>query len=479
MLGGAGLGGDGNGECVGAASVLFGCNHELGELFGDLFGDGPVEFFRLRLVEDGEVLGGFGFHQVRLHADTVVGDGGGDDGVLEGGEGDVALADGGLGEGGGVGNVADGAGHFVDADVVGFSYAEGFGGVLEFPDGEFAGEVSEGDVAGVGEGHAEGAAAAVFAAVVFQWGDGVGEDRAGGVADVGVGVDAFAEQRGGGDDLEGGSGRQGFSGGAVDERGGPHGAQLLVVVVDGGVAEAGEGGGVVAGAGGEGEDGAGGGLDGDDTAYERAGSDTGLQGVPGGFLHVGFDGEGDVAAAGVAAGEEVNDAVSEEFVVLAGEDGVFGVFDAGARVEAEVAGDGGPHVGVLAVDAVEFLGGFVVVAGGEDYAVGGDLAALAAELGELGAGEVARVVAQFGGVDDLHPGEVEEEDNEEYAGEDDDSADGLIHCFPPLWRTRLQIRWWSCRRHWIRCQWTWCRSLRRRSCRHPRRTGRRAVRQPR
>ena len=105
---------------------------------------------------------------------------------------------------------------------------------------------------------------------------------------------------------------------------------MLVVVVDGGVAEAGEGGGVVAGAGGEGEDRAGGGLDGDHTAHERACSHTGLQGVPCGFLHVGVDGESDIAAAGVAAGEKVDDAVSEEFVVLAREDGVFGVFDAGA-----------------------------------------------------------------------------------------------------------------------------------------------------
>ena len=134
---------------------------------------------------------------------------------------------------------------------------------------------------------------------------------------------------------------------------------MLVVVVDGGAVEAGQGGGVVAGAGGEGENSAGGGADSDNATNDGAGSHTGLEGVPGGLLHGGFNGEGNVTALGIAAGEEVHNAVIEKFVVFTGENGVLEVFHAGAGIEAEVSGDGRPHFRILVVDAVVLVGFWV------------------------------------------------------------------------------------------------------------------------
>ena len=139
MLGGTSLGGDGNGEFIAATCVLFGSNHKISKLFSFVDGQCAVQFFRLGLVEGGEVLGGLCLYQVGLHANTLIGDGGGNDGVLEWGEGHVALPDGGLGKGGGVGNVANGARHFGDAQVVVVTNAEGFGCLLEFLNAQSAG----------------------------------------------------------------------------------------------------------------------------------------------------------------------------------------------------------------------------------------------------------------------------------------------------------------------------------------------------
>src|SRR5690606_40230668 len=133
------------------------------------------------------------------------------------------------------------------------------------------------------------------------------------------------DRRGGGDDLEGGARRVEVAGdGAVDERVGRVGQQRVVGSLGGGGVVGGELVGVEAGLGDRGEDRAGARVEGDDGAALVP------QGVPGGLLGGGVEGELDRTALRLTAGDEGLEALDDEGGGGAGEGGVGGQLEAGA-----------------------------------------------------------------------------------------------------------------------------------------------------
>ena len=285
-------------------------------------------------------------------------------------------------------------------------------------------EVDEGGVAGLLEGGAQGhlVGAAGGTAVVLQGGGAVGQGDLRGAGDHGVGVVAVGQGGGGGDELEGRARGLRLLGGAVEQRG------VLVVLqgLEGGVRGLGVTGGdglrIVGG----------GGRHAEDLAGRRTQCDdgTGVAGVRqlvvGGLLHGRVEGQLDVRAALLLAGEGVPHLAGQQRVIGAVEDGVLRLLDAGGAVAVgEVADDravggGGGRVGALVV-TVLVRGGL-----GQDLTAGGDLTAGDGLGLEVLAG-VAGVVGVGVRLEALDPGQVDQEDRYQHEDEDGDVPDCAVH----------------------------------------------------
>ena len=168
--------------------------------------------------------------------------------------------------------------------------------------------------------------------------------------------------------------------------------------------------------------------------------DRGLDGRAGAFLQVGqrlerrvlgltVEGELDVAALARLVGQQVDQLVDEQQVVVPGEHVVLAAFDAGLVEEREVA----RRVGVLErlhVGAQEVVLVVGLHALRHRLAADEDRAALAG-VRRLDHPAVARVVVVGVGLPVLQPRRVEHQRHEQQQAEDGDGADRLVHAVAP------------------------------------------------
>ena len=151
-----------------------------------------------------------------------------------------------------------------------------------------------------------------------------------------------------------------------------------------------------------------------------------LHGVPRRLLHLGIDGGRHVAAARVAAGEEVGQPTAEQPLVGAVEDGVLGALQPGARIPQRVeAGDGRVCQGV-GIDPQEPEAAVGRHRVRQQLAARRDLTALPRVLVEQHS-LVARVGAKTVGGEDLRQRGVGQQQHDQHHDHDRDAAQRGVH----------------------------------------------------
>ena len=172
----------------------------------------------------------------------------------------------------------------------------------------------------------------------------------------------------------------------------------------------------------------GGRVEGDRRALARAVGAALLQRVPAGLLNAGQDGGVDVAAARVAAGEEVGQPTAEQPFVGPVEDGVLGPLQPGARIAQRVEArnrcvDKGIRIHPQVPEPP--LGGHRV---GHQLTGGGDLAPLTGVLVEQHP-LIARIGPQPVGPEDLGHGGVQQQQHHQRHDGHRDATQGGVHTF--------------------------------------------------